>query len=146
MKVRAMPIYFFNLKTPEGTIRDPVGTDLPDESSAREHARLVACELMQHRPPRTRSWRIDVCDGEGRRCLDMLFASVDESISGLPPELRNSIENLHAKHASLSEAINAIRLTIFEVKGTIARSERAPYIAAVNGVAVDDRAGAGSAV
>jgi len=27
MKVRAMPIYFFNLKTPEGTIRDPVGTD-----------------------------------------------------------------------------------------------------------------------
>jgi hypothetical protein len=133
-----MPIYFFDLKTPEGTIRDPVGMDLPDESSAREHARRVACELMQHRQPRTRSWRIDVRDGEGRRCLDVLFASVDESIGGLPPELRSSIENLHAKHASLSDAI---RLTIFEVKGTIARSEGAPYVAAVNGVAVDRHIG-----
>jgi hypothetical protein len=112
---------------------------LPNERAAWEHARLVACEFMQHRQPWTRSWRIDVCDGEGRRCLDLLFASVDESIGGLPPELRSSIENLYAKHASLSDAINAIKLTIFEVKGTIARSERAPYVAAVNGVAVDGR-------
>jgi hypothetical protein len=78
--------------------------DLLDEPSAREHARLVACDLMQHRQARTRSWRIDVCDGEGRRCLDVLFASVDETIGHLAPELRSSIENLHAKHASLSEA------------------------------------------
>jgi hypothetical protein len=137
-----MPTYFFHLKTPAGAIRDPDGTDLPDELSAREHARLVACELMQHRQLRTRSWRIDVCDTEGRLCLDLLFASVDDSMGNLTPELRSSVENLYAKSASLSEAINAIKLTLAQVKGTIARSERAPYVAAINGVAVDDKTAA----
>jgi hypothetical protein len=135
-----MPTYFFNLKTPAGTIRDPDGTDLPDELSAREHARLVACELMQHRQLRTRSWRIDLCDSEGRLCLDLLFASVDDSMGHLTPELRRSVEDLCAKSSSLSEMIRALRLTIIEVQGTIARSEGAPYIAAVNGVAVDNKA------
>jgi hypothetical protein len=134
-----MATYYFHLKTPAGTIRDPDGTDLPDELSAREHARLVACELMQHRQQRTRSWRIDVCDGEGWRCVDLLFASVDDSLRHLTPELRSSVENLCAKSPSLSEAINAIKLRLVQVKGTIARSERAPYVAAVNGVAVDHR-------
>jgi hypothetical protein len=134
-----MPTYFFHLKTPAGTIRDPDGTDLPDELSAREHARLVACELMQHRQLRTRSWRIDVCDSEGRLCLDLLFASVDDSMGHLTPELRSSVENLCAKSASLSEAINAIKLTLAQVRGTIARSERAPYVAAINGVALDEK-------
>jgi hypothetical protein len=73
----AMPTYFFNLKTEEGAVCDPEGTDLPGESSAREHARLVACELMRHRAPRTRCWRMDVCDGEGRTCVDLLFASIE---------------------------------------------------------------------
>jgi hypothetical protein len=71
--------------------------------------------------------------------LDVLFASVDDSIRHLTPELRSSVENLCAKSASLSEAINAIKLTLTQVKGTIARSERAPYVAAINGVAVDDK-------
>jgi hypothetical protein len=131
-----MPTYFFNLKTEEGTICDPEGTDLPGELSAREHARLVACELMRHRPPRTRCWRVDVCDSEGRPCVDLLFASVDDSIRHLTPELRYSVENLCAKSASLVETIHAVKLTLLEVKGTIARSEGAPYIAAINGVRI----------
>ena len=103
------------------------------------HARLVACELMQYRQPRTHSWRLDVCDSEGRQCLDMLFASVDDSIHHLTPELRRSVEDLCAKSSSLNEMIRALRLTIIEVRGTIARSEGAPYIAAINGVAVDNK-------
>jgi hypothetical protein len=74
-----MPIFFFNLKTAEATIRDPDGMDLRDESSAREHARIVACELMRHREPITRSWRLDVRDGAGRQCFDLLFATVDQA-------------------------------------------------------------------
>jgi hypothetical protein len=134
-----MPLYFFNLKTAEDVIRDPDGMDLPDDSAARDHARLVACELMQHRQLRTHSWRLDVCDSEGRRCVDMLFASVDDSIGHLTPELRRSVEDLCAKSSSLSEMIRALRLTIIEVQGTIARSEGAPYIAAINGVAADNK-------
>jgi hypothetical protein len=41
-----------------------------------------------------------------------LFASVDDSIGHLSPELRSSIEELCAKSSSLWEAIRAIRLTI----------------------------------
>jgi hypothetical protein len=134
-----MPLYFFNLKTREGTIRDPDGTNLPDESSAIEHARQVARELMAHQKLGTRSWRIDICDGEGRSCTDLLFASLDDTIGRFPPELRSSIEHLYAGSASLYEAINAVKLTVRQVKGTIARSERGPYIAAINGVAVEGR-------
>jgi hypothetical protein len=132
-----MPIYFFKLKTGEGTIRDPDGMELPGEAAAREHARLVACELMQHRQLRTRSWRIGICDSEGRRCLELLFASVDDSMCHLTPELRGSVESLCAESASLAEAINTLKLTLVQVKGTIARSDRAPYLAAINGAAVD---------
>ena len=134
-----MPTYFFNLKTEEGTVRDPEGTDLPGESWAREHARLVARELMQHRPLRTRCWRINVCDSEERTSADLLFASVDDSIRHLAPELRYSVENVCAKFASFWETIHAVKLTLLQVKGTIARSEGAPYIAAVNGVRVDNK-------
>jgi hypothetical protein len=73
-----MPIYFFDLTTPEGTIRDN-GMELRDELSAREHARTVACELMRNREPLTRSWRLDVRDSAGRQCFDLLFATVDEA-------------------------------------------------------------------
>jgi hypothetical protein len=66
---------FFSLKTAEATIRDPDGMDLRDELSAREHARTVACELMRDREALTPSWRLDVRDGAGRQCFDLLFAT-----------------------------------------------------------------------
>jgi hypothetical protein len=134
-----MPIYFFNLKTAEDTIGDPDGTDLPNDSAACEHAQLVARELMQHRQLKTRSWRMDVCDGEREHCVDLLFASVDDSIDHLSPELRSSVEELCAKSSSLCETIRAIRLTVAQVRGTIARSEGALYVATINGVAVDNK-------
>ncbi len=74
-----MSIYLFNLKTESEEIPDPHGTELPDEASAREHARLVALELMKHRETLTRSWRIDVRDSENRQCFELLFADVENS-------------------------------------------------------------------
>ena len=131
-----MPTYFFNLKNAEGTILDPVGTDLPDEHAAWEHARIVANEIMRHREARTRFWRLQVADGNRDACFDLLFANIDDSIRHLSPELRGSVENLCAKSASLCETIHAVKLTLLQMKGTIARSERAPYIAAINGVRI----------
>jgi hypothetical protein len=136
--MRAMPTYFFNLKNLDGTIYDPEGMDLPDESAVREHARVVACELMQHRQPKTRSWRLDVRDREGRPCFELLFAAVDESIGYLRPDLRSSLERLCADCASLSETIHTLKLTLLQIRGTIARSEGTPYIVAVNGREVGD--------
>jgi hypothetical protein len=131
-----MPIYFFNLKTANGNIRDPEGMELADEPAARDLARQVARELMKWREPQTRSWRIDVRDGEGRQCFELLFASVDDSIMALAPELRDVIENLHRKQASLNDAIAAVRLSLLQIQGTIARSKGKPFLASLDGVTV----------
>ncbi len=129
-----MPIYFFNLKTANGDIRDPEGAELADESAARDLARQVARELMKRREPETRSWRIDVRDGQGHHCFEVLFASVDDSITALEPELRGLIENLHRKQASLIDAIAAVRLSVRQIQGAIARSKNKPFLASLDGV------------
>jgi hypothetical protein len=131
-----MPVYFFNLKTSNGEIRDPDGTEFDDVPTAWEHAREVARELMRQRETRRRSWRIDVRDGEGRQCFELLFASVDDSIAPLGPELRSLIENLHRKQASLADAIAAVRLSLLQIQATIARSKGKPFLASLDGMTI----------
>jgi hypothetical protein len=132
-----MPRYFFHLTTARITIRDPDGTQLPNELAAREHARSVARELMQHRQAQTRSWRLTACDDEGNSCFDLLFVTVDESLDLFGPELRKSCEDLYAHSASLSDAVRELRRTLLQVKGTLARADGHPYLAAVRGMTVD---------
>ena len=131
-----MPKYFFNLAAREEIVFDRQGVDFPGERSAREHAEVVARELMAHRELRTRAWQLDVRDSNGLPCFDLLFARVDDTLGHLTPELRSSLEGYHASSASLAEAIRAIRLTLLDVQATIARAEGALHLAAVNGVAV----------
>ena len=131
-----MPIYFFNLKTSDRDIRDQEGAELADEAAAWELARQVARELMKQREPQTRSWRIDVRDGQRRQCFELLFASVDESITALGPELRDVIENLHRKQASLIDATAAVRLSLLQIQETIARSKGKPFLASLDGVTI----------
>ena len=95
-----MPTYWFNLKTRDGTIIDPEGTDLPNDASAYAYAETVARELMAHRELQTRSWRLEVRDSGGLPKFDLLFASIDETLSHLTPELRSSVEGLCAVRKS----------------------------------------------
>jgi hypothetical protein len=83
-----MPRYFFNLKDGRRIVPDPDGTELPDEDSARAHARQVVWELTRNCEQRTNSWRLAVCDGRGAPCFEVLFASVDESVTQLPHAMR----------------------------------------------------------
>jgi hypothetical protein len=131
-----MPLYFFNLKNEAGRTVDPDGTILADDEAAREHARLVACELMRNHKPSTRSWRLEVCDHQRGRCFDVLFAAVDDAITRFAPELRTSIVEGHAKVGSLYDAIHDVKCSLHQLKATMARSERSPYLAALNGVRV----------
>jgi hypothetical protein len=131
-----MPRYFFNLKTREGTILDRDGTHLPDDSAARRHAELVARELRANREPSTRAWRLDVRDGCERRCSNLLFATIDDSMSHLTPQLRASLEHFCASSADFAETIQALRLTLLEVRATMARAEGVLHLAAVNGKAL----------
>lgn len=121
-----MPTYFYDLQTLDGIIRDPEGTDFPSLCLARQHGRLVARELMKHRESATRSWRLDVYDGQGTLCFDVLFATVDESILCLPPELRRSVQDVHAKSASLFEVMHRTKVMVAQLRATIAQAECLP--------------------
>jgi hypothetical protein len=114
-----MPHYFFHLKGDRGTIPDPNGTELLDQRAARAHGCQVARELMRHREFSTRMWRLDVCDDKGNFCFDLLFASVDDSIAHLGPDLRSSLEAVCRNTASLSDAIGQVEATLLQLRSTL---------------------------
>ncbi len=131
-----MPLFYFNVQTNAGSIRDPEGTNLPDATAAREHAVMVARELMRNDELRTRTWRMDVCDSERDSAFGLIFAAVDEALDHLHPELRDTVVDGCTRSASLREAIKDLDRTILQLRGTIARSERLPYLAAIEGVRI----------
>jgi hypothetical protein len=128
-----MTHYYFNLWTSTQLLLDPDGTALPDETAARSHARSVAHDLMRNRAAKTRSWRLDVRDGDGRRCFSVLFASVDDTV---PPELRAAFIDGSTQAATLRDAIHQVRLSLLQVKATMAKADRHPYLAAVDGISL----------
>jgi len=128
-----MTRYYFNLWTSRQLLLDRDGTVLPDETAAKAHARVVACDLMRNRAPNTRSWRLDVRDGGGGPCFSLLFASVDETV---PPELRAAFIDGSTKAATLRDAIHDVRLSLLQMKATMARADRLPYLAAVDGTSL----------
>ncbi len=129
-----MPHYHFHLLTRTGRIVDPEGTELPDGTAAREHGAAVARELMRNSPPGMRSWRLDVCDADHRLQASLLLAEFDARLEQLEPVLRETVVDTCMQSASMREAIDDLKRTILQVKGTIARSKRQPYLAAIEGV------------
>jgi hypothetical protein len=124
----------FHLATLDNRVLDLNGTELPDETSAREHARQVARELMRHRERQTRPWRVEVTDSARRPCFELLFASVDSTIDHLTPELRASVENLCTQSASLAETFRAVTNTLVALNATLARIGGRPRLAALPSV------------
>lgn len=137
-----MPLYFFNLRNADGLLGDPDGTHLPDERSAREHARVVACELMRNREYEMRSCRLEVSDSDGRGCFRLLFVEADPLLAQFRPDLQNAIIEGWSCSRSLRDTIDDLRLTLLETKATLARAEGAPYIAALNGIRIGRELGA----
>jgi hypothetical protein len=131
-----MPLFYFNVQTHWGLIRDPEGTEVPDATAAREHAARVARELMRNDELRTRTWRMEVCNAEHDPEFELLFATVDEDLAHLHPELRKTVLDGCKRSASLRDAIQELDRTMLQLRGTIARSERQPYLAAIEGVRI----------
>jgi len=125
-----MKRYYFNLWTTKQLLLDTAGTALSDETAARAHARAVARDLMRNCAPNTRSWRLDVRDGDGQACFSVLFASVDDTV---PPELRAAVIEGSTRAATLRDAIHEVRLSLLQLRATMARAEGMPYLAAVDG-------------
>lgn len=128
-----MQTYYFNLKDGSKVIPDPDGTAFADDEAARQHGVLVAREAMRNNEPETRKWRIQVCDASRQPLFEVLFATVDETIDHLPHALRSQVEKLPWQLASLGDAVSDVRMSILQVRTTLARAEGHPHLVALNG-------------
>jgi len=128
-----MATYYFNLNDCRTTIPDLDGTELRDEAAARDHAVTVAREAMRNNEARTRNWRIEVCGPDRMPRFEILFASVDESMAHFPVEFRRSVETVSKRFAALADTIHDVRMSMLELRKTLARSEGAPHLVALNG-------------
>lgn len=135
--VRAMALFYFSLNTGSRIIPDLEGTDLPDETAAHAEATIVAREIMRNNRNRTMSWRLQVLDAAHEFCFELLFATVDEELQYLPPHMRETVTRSAHRLATLNDDITAVRNTLQQVRATLARVDRMPYLAAVNGTRVD---------
>jgi hypothetical protein len=119
-----MATFYFLLKCGRQTMADKEGVELPDEAAARAHAVAVGRELMRNREVDTRLWRLQVCDDYLRPKFDVLFGEIDQTLSGLPPNLRGSIEAVCRTAGALNDAILQVQSTLVEVRSTLARADR----------------------
>lgn len=128
-----MPRYFFNLKTGHSLLRDFDGSEFDDETAARTHAETIVREIMRNNEVKSRVWRLDVRNSNHAPCFEVLFAALDETIDYLPPDLRESVRMTSGQLGSLHDAIEDVRMSIRELRATLAQTSRAPYLAAIHG-------------
>lgn len=130
-----MPLYYFNLKDRHEIIIDPEGTELADETEAREYAGQVARELMQNRPAATAAWRLQVCDAGRCPLFELLFATL--GYANQPLDLRRTFIGISSNLASLYDTITDLRMTLRRIDNAMARAQGAPYLATLNGTRID---------
>jgi hypothetical protein len=75
-----MPMFYFNVHDSDVLMSDDEGTDLPDVAAAREHATVVAKEIMFRRDQMMdrdwSRWKMSVHDDEGSELLEFTFSDV----------------------------------------------------------------------
>ncbi len=133
-----MARYYFNLLLSGCEVAtDPHGLELPDEASARNYGIAVAQELKKHRENQTRHWCLIVCDEERMPRFNLMFADIDDDVMAqYPLELRDTVRSVSKRTASLSGAIVDVQRSMLQLRATLARADREPYLAAVSGVRI----------
>src|SRR5262249_40311885 len=119
-----MSLYYFVLKAGRDIVPDREGLEFSDAKTAHTHALIVARELMRNREPKTRTWRITVCDQDLQPCSEVLFATVDDSIAHLQPDFRKSVEELSLSTATLFDAIEQVQTSLCNARETLARADQ----------------------
>ena len=126
-----MPVYTFKLHDGRGDVEDKTGVQLPDWDSALRYALAVVHELMWRREVQTRSWCLDIYEGDDvdSPISEIPFASVDPSLDHLTPNLRTMVESISERKRLLSDAIHNVKGTIQESRALLARAHGKPYLA-----------------
>jgi hypothetical protein len=119
-----MQLYYFILKNGHHAIPDRRGEEFADEGAARAHAVAVARELMRNGSLRARTWRLEVCDEYLQPRFELLFASIDDSLSHLPLACRNSIEHACRNTALLHDSIANVQKSLLEVAETLTTADQ----------------------
>jgi hypothetical protein len=132
-----MPLFYFNLNDGRRLTLDGEGTELPDLAAAEQHAAVVAREIMRNNRSRTLTWRVQVSDARRQPCFELLFAKANQDLEHFPVELRDGITASAGRVATLNDDIREVRRTLHQLRATLARADRMPYLAAVNGTPVE---------
>jgi hypothetical protein len=120
-----MPNYTFELRDGFDPIEDQVGVILADREHAYRYAQGVVRELMTGREAQTRTWRLDVYENNAERVFEIPFASLDDTLDNLQPELRVRVEGLCECDRAFCEAIQG---ALRESRARLARSRGKPYL------------------
>lgn len=120
-----MPNYTFQLRDGSDPIEDDIGVTLTDRQDAYQYARDVIRELMIGRETQTRTWRLDVYENSAERVFALTFASLDDTLDHLQPEMRVLVEGLCDRDRSLCEAVQGAER---ESRARLARASSKPYL------------------
>ena len=123
-----MPTYTFELRDGSSGIYDEIGIRLPDRERALQYAHDVVRELMSCQEMQTRFWRLDVYEDDATRVFEIPFATVDQTLDHLTPELRMMMERLCERCRALTEVTHAAHTTMRESRALVALSRGKPYL------------------
>jgi Domain of unknown function (DUF6894) len=132
-----MALFYFNLNDGHRVTADIEGTELRDQAAAEQHATLVAREIMRNDRLRTLTWRVEVGNARHEPCFELLFAAVDQYLDHYPLELHEGVTSAAKRVATLNDDIRDVRRSLQKLRVTLARVDRTPYLAAVNGIRID---------
>ena len=122
--------YTFELHDGGRPIRDDAS--FATRELALAHADTVVLELMKHCEPESRSWRLDVFEGD-TLVHQLPFARVDLTLDHLDPAFRMIVEQSNATLLGSMEARSSARVTRRESRALVARSRGKPYLATERG-------------
>src|SRR5262249_21172142 len=117
-----MPRYTFKLRDNDVGVEDHDGVNLPDAEIAYRYACDVVRELMSRREPSTRSWQLEVYEGDHERIFEIPFMRLDQTLDHLNAQTREMIEDGARQVRSLKDTYRAAKVTIRETRSLVARS------------------------
>jgi hypothetical protein len=77
-----------------------------------------------------------VSDARRQPCFELLFAKANQDLEHFPVELRDGLTASAGRVATLNDDIRDVRRSLLQLRATLARVDRKPYLAVVNGTLV----------